>query len=81
VKRKHPTRPLEILLALPDGALVTPPEAAAFLGCSEQWLYLLRSTGAGPSVFRHGNFVRYPLGALREWVARHTAHREASEVA
>ena len=68
MKRKHPVRSLETLLSLPDGALLSPPEAAAVLCCSEQLLYLLRSTGAGPAVFKHGNLVRYPLGSLRRWV-------------
>lgn len=81
MSRRRPIRPLEVLLVLPDGALVTPPEAAELLGCSEQWLYLLRSTGAGPAVFRQGSLVRYPLGELRRWVTLNTARVETTEVA
>lgn len=72
-------RDLEKLTALPEGALLSRPEAAAVLGSSISTLARWACEGRGPPFMQIGpsGFVRYEIGALRRWIAAHTARRAA----
>ena len=56
------------LHALPDDALLSPHEAAAFLRLSYSTLAWYRCHGGGPKFIHSGpKLVRYRLGDLREY--------------
>ena len=55
------------------GALLDPPAAAAFLGCSYWTLAMWRCQGIGPRFCKLGNRVRYTPAALAEWIEAHSA--------
>ena len=48
--------------------LLTPQEAAAFLGVKPQTLALWRTKATGPEYIKVGNCVRYDLEALQAYV-------------
>jgi predicted DNA-binding transcriptional regulator AlpA len=48
--------------------LLTPREAASFLRVSESWLAKARMQGDGPPYVKVGRSVRYPEGALLQWM-------------
>jgi len=48
--------------------LLSPKEAAEFLGMSASWLAKARMRGDGPPYVKIGRAVRYPEGALRQWL-------------
>lgn len=50
------------------GKLLTPLEAAAFTGLSDQSLANMRSTGRGPAYFKVGRYVRYDEHDLSAWM-------------
>ena len=52
-------------------ALVDSRQAASYLGCSRQWLAILRMQHAGPAYIKHGSWVRYRIADLDTWVNRH----------
>lgn len=56
---------------LPKTALIGSRQAAAYLGCSAQWLAVLRMRNAGPAYIKHGTWVRYRVSDLDAWTARH----------
>jgi hypothetical protein len=56
---------------LPPSALVNPRDAAAYLGCSRQWLAVLRMKASGPAYHKHGSWVRYRVADLDAWVDQH----------
>jgi hypothetical protein len=56
---------------LPPSALINPRDAAVYLGCSRQWLAVLRMKGTGPAYHKHGSWVRYRVADLDAWVERH----------
>lgn len=49
--------------------LLTPEEAARFLGVKEDTLYRWRHRGSGPAYVRVGRFVRYHKDDLNAWLA------------
>ena len=58
-------RPLDVLLALPPHAWVTPDEAAVIVGLSRDALAARRSRGEWPQGSKLGpRLVRYRLGEL-----------------
>jgi hypothetical protein len=59
------------LHGLPKSALVTGRDAAEYLGCSIQWLAVLRMRRAGPAYIKHGSWVRYRLADLDAWANQH----------
>lgn len=60
------------------GKLLTPDQAADFLGFKPGWLARLRCTGGGPMYIRLGRKVRYRLDDLNAWTAeRRTASTSA----
>jgi predicted DNA-binding transcriptional regulator AlpA len=72
-------RDIETLVGLPDGGHISRIEAASLLGTSLSTLARWACEGRGPPVLQVGSsgFVRYEIGALRRWVAAHTARRAA----
>ena len=60
-----------------DDDLLTPKEAAAFLGSTENSLRSLRSTGIGPAFVRpNGYHVRYRRSDLRAYLAARVARSQ-----
>jgi predicted DNA-binding transcriptional regulator AlpA len=59
---------------LPHSALINPRDAAVYLGCSRQWLAVLRMKGTGPAYHKHGSWVRYRVADLDAWVEKHRVH-------
>jgi hypothetical protein len=58
-------RSLEVLLALPGHAWVTPDEAAAIIGLSKDALAARRSRGEWPQASKLGpRLIRYRLGEI-----------------
>lgn len=72
-------RDIETLAALSDAAHITRMEAASLLGTSLSTLARWACEGRGPPLMQVGpsGFVRYEMGALRRWIAAHTARRAA----
>jgi Helix-turn-helix domain len=56
----------------PDQQLLTPKEAAEFLGLAEITLARMRARGDGPHFARVGRSCRYSLAALRAYVKGRT---------
>lgn len=56
---------------LPPSALIDSRQASAYLGCSTQWLAVLRMRHAGPSYIKHGSWIRYRVSDLDAWTERH----------
>ena len=52
--------------------LLTPREAAKFLGVSESWLAKARMRGDGPPFVKFGRSVRYPTSGLNDYVRSRT---------
>jgi predicted DNA-binding transcriptional regulator AlpA len=48
--------------------LLTPQEAANVLRLSPSWLAKARMRGDGPPYVKPGRSVRYPEGALLQWI-------------
>lgn len=59
------------LHALPKSALVGSRQAASYLGCSAQWLAVLRMRHAGPAYIKHGAWIRYRVSDLDAWTEQH----------
>jgi predicted DNA-binding transcriptional regulator AlpA len=55
---------------LTKSALVDSRQAAQYLGCSRQWLAILRMQHAGPAYIKHGSWVRYRIADLDTWVTK-----------
>lgn len=55
---------------LSQAALLDSRQAAQYLGCSRQWLAILRMQQAGPAYIKHGSWVRYRVADLDAWVNR-----------
>jgi hypothetical protein len=55
------------LYSLPKEAMLDSRRAAAYLGCSRQWLAVLRTRHDGPAYIKHGAWVRYRVGDLAAW--------------
>ena len=53
------------------GALLTPEQAAKYLGFTEGWLAKLRMRGGGPKWIRLGRKCRYTLADLEAWISAH----------
>jgi predicted DNA-binding transcriptional regulator AlpA len=53
-------------------ALLTPPQAAAFLGVSLSWLAKARVAGNGPRFVKIGRAVRYVDSAVRDYIRART---------
>ena len=60
-----------------DKLLLRPVEAAEALGCGRSKIYSLLAGGDLPSV-KIGASVRIPVDALRAWIARQLAERQAN---
>ncbi len=58
------------LHTLPKSALIGSRQAAAYLGCSAQWLAVLRMRHAGPAYIKHGAWIRYRVGDLDGWTEK-----------
>ena len=58
--------------------LLTPNEIAEFLRVSLSWLAKARMRGAGPPFVKVGRSVRYPEGALAQWM-KSNLHLSTSE--
>ncbi|HUN73368.1 MAG TPA: hypothetical protein VMU40_02520 [Steroidobacteraceae bacterium] len=52
--------------------LISEAELAEFRNVKVDHLRNERSQGRGPPYVKVGNSVKYPLGALRKWLAEHT---------
>jgi hypothetical protein len=59
------------LHTLPKSALLGGRQAAAYLGCSAQWLAVLRMRHAGPAYIKHGAWIRYRVADLDSWTDLH----------
>jgi len=59
------------LHSLPKSALIGSRQAASYLGCSAQWLAVLRMRHAGPAYIKHGAWIRYRVGDLDAWTELH----------
>ena len=59
------------LHALPKTALIGSRQAAGYLGCSAQWLAVLRMRRAGPAYIKHGGWIRYRVSDLDTWTEQH----------
>jgi hypothetical protein len=52
-------------------ALLTPEQAAKYLGFTVGWMAKLRMRGGGPNWIRLGTKCRYTLADLDEWISAH----------
>jgi hypothetical protein len=68
------------LHVLPKSALIGSRQAASYLGCSAQWLAVLRMRHAGPAYIKHGAWIRYRVSDLDAWTELHRV-ATGSEVA
>jgi hypothetical protein len=59
------------IYSLPAEAMIDSRQAAVYLGCSRQWLAVLRMRRAGPAYIKHGSWVRYRIGDLAAWALLH----------
>ena len=59
--------------------LLTRTEAAAILKKSISWMERSRWDGQGPPFRKIGRAVRYPLGALQDWITGHPLQTSTSE--
>jgi hypothetical protein len=69
------------LYALPKTALIGSRQAAAYLGCSAQWLAVLRMRHAGPAYIKHGTWIRYRIFDLDAWTERHRVATVSADAA
>jgi len=69
------------LHALPKTALIDSRHAATYLGCSAQWLAVLRMRQTGPSYIKHGAWVRYRVSDLDAWTEQHRVRSAAESAA
>ncbi|WP_313008910.1 helix-turn-helix transcriptional regulator [Stutzerimonas nitrititolerans] len=70
------------LYTLPDDALVTAAEAAAFLRLKVNTLAWYRCKGCGPSFVRiGGTSIRYRLGDIRAYAKGHGQSEDQSQMA
>jgi hypothetical protein len=69
---------LTVLAALPDSALLTPKEAAAYIRSTAEVLRVWRHRGRGPRFRGRGHFIRYQKSDLDEFM-RGFDHRFLSE--
>lgn len=67
--------------SLPKTALIGSRQAAFYLGCSAQWLAVLRMRQAGPAYIKHGTWVRYRVSDLDAWTERHRVATVAENAA
>jgi predicted DNA-binding transcriptional regulator AlpA len=58
--------------------MLTPKEAANFLRVSLSWLAKARMRGDGPPYVKIGRAIRYPEGALHQWM-KSRMHLSTSE--
>jgi predicted DNA-binding transcriptional regulator AlpA len=56
-----------------DGERLTATEAAAYIGCSRQHLYNLRTAGTGPASYKVAGKLAYDRRDLDVWLARQRA--------
>jgi hypothetical protein len=66
---------------LAQTALVDSRQAAAYLGCSAQWLAVLRMRHTGPSYIKHGSWIRYRVSDLDAWTDLHRVTTGSQAVA
>lgn len=59
---------LTVLAALPDSALLTPKEAAAYIRSTAEVLRVWRHRGRGPRFRGRGHFIRYKKSDLDEFM-------------
>jgi hypothetical protein len=69
------------LYLLPKTALIGSRQAASYLGCSPQWLAVLRMRRAGPDYVKHGSWVRYRVSDLDAWTERHRISTDSGKAA
>lgn len=69
------------LHTLPKTALLGSRQAAAYLGCSAQWLAVLRMRRTGPAYIKHGAWVRYRVSDLNAWTEQHRVATGTENVA
>ena len=69
------------LHALPKTALLGSRQAAAYLGCSAQWLAVLRMRRAGPAYIKHGAWIRYRVSDLDDWTEHHRISTDSGNAA
>lgn len=62
----------KITLATGEETLLSPKEAATFLGVSISWLAKARLRGEGPRFVKIGHAVRYSLSYLRDYIRSRT---------
>jgi len=55
-------------------------EAAAFLGCSVQFLQKQRSRGSGPTYYRQPRLIRYDIEDLELWMRKHRVEPEPKPI-
>ena len=70
-----------MLHTLPKSALLGSRQAAAWLGCSMQWLAVLRMRHAGPAYIKHGSWIRYRISDLGDWTERHRISTDSGKAA
>jgi hypothetical protein len=66
---------------LPKAALLNGRQAATYLGCSAQWLAVLRMRHAGPAYIKHGAWIRYRVSDLDAWTELHRVATGAESAA
>jgi hypothetical protein len=69
------------LHTLPKTALIDSRHAAIYLGCSAQWLAVLRMRQTGPAYIKHGAWVRYRVSDLDAWAEHHRVRSPAETAA
>jgi hypothetical protein len=60
---------LALLAALPDTALLTPREAAAYIASTADVLRVWRHRGKGPRFCGRGHFIRYKKSELDDFMS------------
>jgi predicted DNA-binding transcriptional regulator AlpA len=62
-----------------SGALMTPGQAAKYLGFTTGWLAKLRMRGGGPRHVRLGRKCRYTLADLDAWISAHRVNNTSEK--
>jgi hypothetical protein len=70
------------LYTLPDDTVLNVDEVALYLGVTPSWVRSHANRNRRPHLpgFKAGKYVRFRLGAVRDWVRRMSAASHQSEV-
>ena len=78
--RKHPTPPNGAGGVLHSAGMMTPRDAAAYLGVEASTLKARRSKGTGPKYYRYSSrCIRYKRADLDDWIEAQAAEEVDNE--